>query len=294
MYKYNETENVFYKVNLNEKFQLPQIVWHITDKCHLSCFYCFADKTGTEFDVCDLDMYISKFRYLNIQKIDISGGEPLLFDNLDLLCGRLKSEGFQLTLTTTGIGTEKSIKWLIQNRNIFSRIILSMDIMDADIQDMICGGKNILKRTKDLHQRLIKNGYKKVRINTVATRYLLNKCEIVKMAAYMRKTEAAEWCMIEMYPAAGNVHLKETCISREQFQSILDIAESFMENSEICSVISRYSDNYNGYWILVPDGSLFMRSVNFTENMKISLRECKEDEIKNYIVQGGINFPGKE
>lgn len=287
IYRYDEEKNLFYEDSLNEKFQLPQIVWHITDKCRLNCFYCFSNKTNEEMNIQDLDMYISKLKYLDVQKIDISGGEPLLFKNLDLLCAKLVNEGFKLTITTTGTGAEENIEWLIKNSDLFSRIIISVDILNDNLQDKICKGKEVLNNAKKLHKRLIKKGYKKIRINTVVTNFFLNICEIRKMAEYMVSTGVIEWCIIEPY-------MKENNIFEENFEYILNNIKLYMKSQNVCKIIYRRSKNYDGYWILLPNGDLLQRSRNLKENIQFSFIESQIEKIKENIITGYINFPGKE
>lgn len=65
--KYDSDLNEFYSSSSDEVSILPQIIWHITDRCFLSCPYCFATKlVETELDKIDDSMEV--FKKLGVQK----------------------------------------------------------------------------------------------------------------------------------------------------------------------------------------------------------------------------------
>lgn len=103
-------------------------MWHITDKCRLNCSYCFATKSSYEVDILRMKDYIRKLKELGVQKIDISGGEPLEHSRLPEICRSLYENGFFVTLTTKCVGLDKNIQWLEREYSIFSRIIFSIDL----------------------------------------------------------------------------------------------------------------------------------------------------------------------
>ena len=57
-----------------------------------------------------------------VQKIDISGGEPLLYKLLPFLVCKCREYGFYVTITTRGIGIPENYDWLVNNWKLFSRM----------------------------------------------------------------------------------------------------------------------------------------------------------------------------
>jgi MoaA/NifB/PqqE/SkfB family radical SAM enzyme len=60
-----------------------------------------ADKR--EMSAADLDRHVADIRRLHVQRVMLTGGEPLLHGNLWALCDRLQEYGIRVTLVTTGL-----------------------------------------------------------------------------------------------------------------------------------------------------------------------------------------------
>jgi MoaA/NifB/PqqE/SkfB family radical SAM enzyme len=54
----------------------------------------------------ELERHIAAIRQLHVQRVMLTGGEPLLHRNLWALCDRLRQEGIRVTLVTTGLLVE--------------------------------------------------------------------------------------------------------------------------------------------------------------------------------------------
>ena len=86
-YLYNPVTNSFEGTTQNT-VSLGQVMWHITNKCSLNCSMCFTRKMrcdDKEVSRHDVPMYVSLLKKLGVQKIDLSGGEPLLYKHLPFL-----------------------------------------------------------------------------------------------------------------------------------------------------------------------------------------------------------------
>ncbi len=252
-YLFNEEDNSYEYVEENIGV-IPQIVWHITDKCLLSCQYCFATKTQEEVIWGDMEQYVERFKELGIQKIDISGGEPLLYKNLPQLCYRLKENNISITITTKGVGTKDNLEWLINNVKYFTRIICSLDVSDGMLQDRICNYNNTTDSIEYILKSFQDTQYKNYRINTVVTKYLLNDEILDQLISKVLEYDCAEWCLIEPHPANKKITFNDLSVSKQEFEKITyKIKKKYNKKN-----IIRKVENFNGYWVLYPN-KLFIK-----------------------------------
>ncbi len=84
---------------------LPVLVLHVHSSCNCRCLMCdiWKTKESRAFRPSDLEPHLESIRRLGVRWIVFSGGEPLLNQDLALLCSILHRENIRLTLLTTGL-----------------------------------------------------------------------------------------------------------------------------------------------------------------------------------------------
>ncbi len=85
---------------------LPILALHVHSACNCRCVMCDiwkanADKRDISPD--DLARHIDDIRALRVQRVMLTGGEPLLHRNLWSLCAQLQALRIRITLVTTGL-----------------------------------------------------------------------------------------------------------------------------------------------------------------------------------------------
>lgn len=108
--------------------------YYITHRCELNCRYC-SDGDGRRFKedpTAELDTATSK-RLLEVLRpscdtLDMTGGEPLLRDDLEEILSHAKSLGFRTILNTKGVGLAKRPD-LLKNVSV---LVLSLDTLDPE------------------------------------------------------------------------------------------------------------------------------------------------------------------
>ncbi len=103
--------------------RLHLVVLELTGRCNLSCSYCYR-RNDPSFDMFDTSLLLDQLSEINPYFINISGGEPLLFDDLFNLAKELKKNCKKLLLTTNGLMIRNFPK---QNYKIFNNIQMSLD-----------------------------------------------------------------------------------------------------------------------------------------------------------------------
>jgi len=111
----------------------------VTGRCNFRCLYCRTgqgEPAGMELPLAEYERLASVFVSLGIEKVRLTGGEPLLREGLvDLTAalGRLRTpagERLDLALTTNGFGLAKLAKPLAEAG--LSRVTVSLDAVDSE------------------------------------------------------------------------------------------------------------------------------------------------------------------
>jgi len=85
---------------------LPILALTVHSACNCRCVMCDiwkANHDKREISIDDLERHVADIRRLRVQRVMLTGGEPLLHGNLWALCDRLQDIGIRITLVTTGL-----------------------------------------------------------------------------------------------------------------------------------------------------------------------------------------------
>ena len=144
----------------------------VTDKCNLRCFYCMP-KGFKDFEQPDhwlthdeIERVIKAFTELGVDRVRLTGGEPLIRKNITELSQRLTAlPGLNdLSLSTNAVLLDKHADDL-QTAGI-SRINVSLDTLNPERFKEITGGE--LQPVLDGLMAAKKAGFKPIKINVVA------------------------------------------------------------------------------------------------------------------------------
>lgn len=156
------------KKNLIDKYNrsINYLRVSVTSECNLKCFYCAAGSLPTEklLDFKEISTIISAAAEIGISKIRLTGGEPLLRENLPKLIKQITNiSGInEVSLTTNGhfldrfAGELKSVG--------LHRLNISLDSLNPEVYEKITGG-GLEKVLKGIF--VAKKYFKNIRINTV-------------------------------------------------------------------------------------------------------------------------------
>ncbi len=144
----------------------------VTDKCNLRCRYCMPEEGVSKKRHSDMltedemIMAVEAAAKLGINKLRITGGEPLIKRNIVSICQRAaKVEGIdELCITTNGILLPDMAEDL--KAAGVKRINISLDTLCADKYEYITRRGNFDNALKGI-EAAVKAGFEKVKINTV-------------------------------------------------------------------------------------------------------------------------------
>jgi cyclic pyranopterin phosphate synthase len=169
----------------------------VTDRCNFRCAYCMpAGIYGRDYEFLpkpqlltfeEVERLARLLVGLGVEKVRITGGEPLLRAELPKLLGRLAAlEGLRdLTLTTNGYLLARQARALREAG--LRRITVSLDSHDDEIFKRMSGQRYGPRRVLDAIEAAAAAGLRPIKVNCVVQRGV-NDGELVELARYFRGT----------------------------------------------------------------------------------------------------------
>jgi len=194
----------------------------LLEKCNLRCTYCMpADgiALSPKASLMTADEIFSIARTFvenGVDKIRLTGGEPLLRKDFPEIASKLATLGVALSITTNGILIDRHIDVLKQNK--INKINLSLDTLVSSKFHSVTLRNQFEKVVDNLH--LLLNNDFKVKINVVLMKGF-NENEIVD---FVKLTQHLPLSVrfIEFMPFAGNEWDRSKMISQNEILSELE------------------------------------------------------------------------
>jgi len=105
---------------------MPILILNVHSNCNCRCVMCdiWKREKHEQVRVADLDRHRASLRHLGVRQVVLSGGEPLLHNDLPALCNFFRQENIRLTLLTTGL---LLLKRANDVSTLFDDVIVSID-----------------------------------------------------------------------------------------------------------------------------------------------------------------------
>lgn len=176
----------------------------LTDNCNLRCFYCMPEE-DYEFTPAsglmqadEIETLAKIFVEQGVNKIRLTGGEPLVRKDAADIILRLSKLPVQLTLTTNGSRLHEFIG-VLEEAKVHS-LNISLDTLQPEKFQLITRRDQFEKVYQNIQLLLSKNFH--VKVNMVVMKGL-NENEINEFVAWTKYTPV-HICFIEFMPFAGN------------------------------------------------------------------------------------------
>ena len=198
----------------------------LTDRCNFRCFYCLPNgepplaRKETILTFEEIERIARIFVSLGIEKIRLTGGEPLIRKDVPELVSRLsqlKPALLDLALTTNGFDFPRKAEAL--KLSGLDRVTLSLDSLDPK-RFVEITGVDALQKVLDSITAAKQLGFEPLKINAVIIRGR-NDDELVDFARFARDNDVA-MRFIEFMPLdSGHEWSREMVVSgREMFERI--------------------------------------------------------------------------
>jgi cyclic pyranopterin phosphate synthase len=178
----------------------------VTDRCNMRCRYCMPEREYVwlpresilTFE--EIDRLVGIFTRLGVDKLRLTGGEPLLRQDLDLLIGRLRQHAAlrEIALTTNGILLGRHARALRDAG--LDRVTVSLDTLRPErMQDFARSARHA--DILDGFQAACRAGFDSIKLNSVVIRGY-NDDELADLIEFGR-THRAEVRFIEYMDVGG-------------------------------------------------------------------------------------------
>lgn len=211
----------------------------VTNKCNLKCIYCHPlsdNELCEQQDVLELNEIthiIKLFVKCGIKKVRLTGGEPLLKNNILQLVKQLSStEGIEdISITTNGVHLESLAEEL--KAAGLNRINISVDSLNKEIYKTITGFDLLENVTRGI-QKAIEADLNPVKINCVIVKGINSGKEEIIPLAKMSINSPVAVRFVEYYPTSKNSTLDRGFVPNIEIRKMIEREFGTLDNiSEI-------------------------------------------------------------
>lgn len=199
-----------------KKRQIHTLEIELTDKCNLSCFYCYAED-GIKGEVLSLEKakeILEQAKKYGIKQIAWLGGEPTLNKNWAEILGYSKGLGFRNELWSNGTTlNEENIENIINLCDVF---VIHVDSIQQN------------EKILESFDRLLESGFpsEKIRLNITLTRSSLPDLEDTLNYFMSRRIQTVT--LIPLYKIG-----KGKSVPEKEFLSKSELHKAFKKRAEI-------------------------------------------------------------
>lgn len=265
------------------------ICFEVSAICNMDCKFCFANwrENRKQLPLEKVKSIIDKLKEYGIEAINLTGGEPLLRNDIVDICKYCKEKGIMTIISTNGIElmNKKEVLQYIDSIN------LPLDSFNPDIHNEMrpCAVKNHHKLILELIE-YINDNYPniKIKINTMVGKLnisdIINICNLIDGKVYSWKlgkflSSGYGKGFEEMFSITNEEYEEAVNKCKEKYKSSNIIEQEYkIKDDELFNI---FIDCFGKINIHTKDG---IKSYdNFDELEKISKKKKLQDFRKDYL-----------
>ncbi|MGM5487345.1 MAG: radical SAM protein [Nanobdellota archaeon] len=211
------------EVQINPIPDIPQeMIIEITPRCNLNCFYCFNTfkRTGHELSTAMILTAIDQAHQLGVPYFRITGGEPLMRDDLFDILKYAQGKFKEIRLNTNGqlIDEEKAQELAQYVHNI----LIPLNAPDPESEKEVTGHDSFQQK-KDAIHHLKQAGVPIVRSGTIALEKNIDNFQTLRDLTKELGLDAWEW-----YRPVS----QEPLVSEDSLKKLVDILNRYKKKGE--------------------------------------------------------------
>jgi len=228
---------------------------HVTGTCNYHCGFCFAKNFEHRIMAPEeWRPYLTQLKEKGITKINVVGGEPLLYPRLIELCALVNSMGFTVSVTTNGSMIDRKVAE--DMKGVVDWIGLSLDSVDEDVERSV--GRhtgdikhidNVIKVADLAHEYGIKV---KLNITVIRQSVRQNFTELIKRV----DPERVKVLQVLRIDGENEENYGEYSISRRQWKRFVRRHKDIVLRNNVKIVFEGGKDMIDSYLILDPLGRI--------------------------------------
>ena len=239
------------------------VCWNITSRCNCECKFCYRLLSNRDNTLEQNKKVLKKLISMGIEKITWTGGEALLYNDLEILMKEAHKNGIKNNLITNGkLLDANKINKMEENLDY---ITFSLDSLDKEINEELGRGKNQDDHIIELINFIVDNNKKiKIKLNSIVTSKNIESIkELIKI---VNRYNFERWKLFKFLPLRGKGRENENDfrITDEQYQELISYIK---EQNLTCPIIECKEEEIQlNYLLINPTGDFLI-----TEN--------KEDKV---------------
>lgn len=215
------------------QYGFPQFVFNtplrvdllLTEKCNLRCIHCFQGSSPiSSSEHLNIDILVKlcdEIERLNIQTLKITGGEPLLYPNINELLNALSQKRYCKNILSNGLLITDEMIQVVKNGNF--RFTISLDGVTQKQHEFL-RGKNTFGKTVKNIKRLRQNN---INVSIATTLHKNNFQDVGKIITYVKNEFAPELHHISFLSMIGRgIKLNKFCLSENDIHFVTETAKT--------------------------------------------------------------------
>ncbi|WP_053956550.1 radical SAM/SPASM domain-containing protein [Inediibacterium massiliense] len=199
----------------------PVVAWNITKRCNYSCKHCYSasnnQRGDNELSLYEIKNIIDQFKKANTPVILLSGGEPLIRDDIFSIIEYIRNKKIHVSLSTNGSLIDKETAFSLKKLGI-GYVGISMD-GTKDTNDFFRGTKGAFENSIKAIENCKRAGQK------VGLRFTLQKSnykEVKDILRVMEDMDIQRICFYHLVPSGRGKEIKDQMLSHEQTKEVVD------------------------------------------------------------------------
>ena len=210
----------------------------VTNRCNLRCIYCNPPGDSDHLvrqDVLtnqELQRIVRLFTQCGIKKVRLTGGEPLLRDDIaELVDGFSSIDGIEdLSITTNGIFLASLAAEL--KAVGLKRVNISIDTLDEAVYRQMTGYDMLPEATRGI-DKAINVGLSPVKINSVIVKSLNDSREQIRALANMSVGLPVAVRFVEYYPTDGKAKPVQDYVPNNEIKKMIEDGFGRLEETSL-------------------------------------------------------------
>jgi PqqA peptide cyclase len=203
------------------------LLFELTYKCPLHCVFCYNPtdftRTGAELTTGDWIRVLREARALGAVQLGLSGGEPLVRDDLELIVAEAHTLGYYTNLITSGVGLTEARLQVLKRAGL-DHIQLSFQDSTREMNDFLSSTRTFELKSKVA--RLIKQYDYPMVLNVVLHRLNIDHVEEILDMAEQMGADYVELANTQYYGWAAR-NRDRLLPSREQLRRAEEATQRF-------------------------------------------------------------------